>query len=181
MMASYFCSFNYSRLISVSCESPCFRKIFKTPFTVGFVCMWTTWILFVTENLHEVRCGHPWLRRCICLRPAFLYEDLLGILPSHITGRYACWPMRFTSRHYCRFSIRCFTEIYTESCWVDLSLDRVGQIKTLGSRTQPFWSRFEKGLPYAVTNLNICRYLLKHLFYVMCVYGYRREIDIAAA
>jgi hypothetical protein len=37
LMASYFCSSNYNRLVAVSYESLSFRKSFTTPFTVSLV------------------------------------------------------------------------------------------------------------------------------------------------
>ena len=38
-MASRFCSSNYNRLVSVSYESPFFRKPFTTPYSVSMTCM----------------------------------------------------------------------------------------------------------------------------------------------
>jgi hypothetical protein len=38
-MAFLLCSSNYNRLVSVTCKSRVFRKLFKTPFHVSLVCM----------------------------------------------------------------------------------------------------------------------------------------------
>ena len=55
----YFCSSNYSRLVSVSYESSCSRSI-KMPFTISLVCMQTTWMLFRKANCRKPQQWRTW-------------------------------------------------------------------------------------------------------------------------
>ena len=66
-LTTHFCSFNYNRLMSVSHESPFFRKSLKKPFKVSFVCvcvnypnvLLNTTSASLTSDVHEPVCGHP--------------------------------------------------------------------------------------------------------------------------
>lgn len=51
LMASYFRAPNYSRLVSVTCESRLFIKPFKTAFAVNLVCIWNTLMTFLYRQL----------------------------------------------------------------------------------------------------------------------------------
>jgi len=71
-MASRFCSSNYSRLVSVSYESPFFTKFFTTPYSVSVTCMHMNGYYFLkatcasrTSVVRQPRFGYP----CYILYP----------------------------------------------------------------------------------------------------------------
>jgi hypothetical protein len=81
---------------------------------------------FCKGSFRDARSGHSWHRTCVCLRSAFLCEDIFcAFYPGpHYGKKYLS--ARFTSNT----TVGCCSGIYTERFWVDLILYRVGQIKT---------------------------------------------------
>ena len=59
LMASYFCAHNYSKLVSVTYESPRFIKPFGTAFEVSLVCMCNTLMIFFYRHLTTATLWSP--------------------------------------------------------------------------------------------------------------------------